>query len=322
MSVTSPLLVVLLVAGASLAVFDVTKTQQRTIVIYTTPALRDLLESDIIPDFQRATSHRVAPVYVGAGQQYNRLRMSGSAPEADLFVHASPLYLEKGYEEGRIAPIRLDAALNESFASRDVGEGARIWHAFAWSPLVAVHRSGAPAEDLGTTDARFGFPHPILSNNGIYVAILLEGTDPSVADHLLAQTRVQPTNARANIGGVADGSFELTLGYEAVARFYQAQGARISYEIPTVHGAPVTTRVVFSAGLIAGDRHPGAEAFLRYLLSPPGQAALAEHAFRPVIDGSPEPAGALDLADATVIEQDWSQWAALEAKLPNYEVKV
>lgn len=309
---------VVLLAGSAVAVWDITQTEQRTVVIYTTPALRDLLEKDVIPAFQKETGVRVAPVYVAAGQQYNRLRMSGDEPEADLFVHASPLFLEKGASEERVAPIELDVALNGSFHSVETG----VWHAFAWSPLVEVYPdSVTETPDLAATDARFGFPHPLLSNNGVYTVLFLEKTDPAVGQRLLAQTRVQPTNARANIGGVADGSFDLTLGYEAVARFYQAQGAAIDYDVPVLDGERVTVRVLFSAGLIEGERHPASEAFLRFLFSDKAQDALAKNHFRPVVDGHDGPKDPLDLSDARIIEYDWTEWAALEAALPRYEVK-
>lgn len=318
MRISAALALALLVAGAAVAIWDITSTQQRTVVLYTTPALRDLLERDVIPGFERETGVRVAPVYVAAGQQYNRLRMSGGEPEADLFVHASPLYLEKGWREGRVSTVTLDVALDGTM--RSVAPG--VWHAFAWSPLVAVYPLATPSPpDLATTDARFGFPHPLLSNNGIYAVLFLEETAPAVGARLLDQTRVQPTNARANIGGIADGSFDLTLGYEAVARFYEAQGAPIAYALPVVNGETVTTRVIFSAALIEGDRHPATDDFLQFLFSAKAQDALAKHHFRPAVDGYDEPENALDLSAARTIEYDWTQWEALEATLPRYEVK-
>lgn len=323
MSAPNLLAILILLGGVALGVWDISATQERTIVVYTTSALRDVLEKDIIPAFREETGHRVAPVYVAAGQQYNRLRMSGGHPEADLFVHASPLYLEKGYAEGRVAPLdpAPSGALDATFQSRAV-PGGHVWSAFAWSPLVVVYpEETRAAPDLATTDAAFGFPHPLLSNNGVYVVLFLEATDPSVGERLLAQTRVQPTNARANIGGVADGSFPLTLGYEAVARFFEEQGARIAHDVPSIKGERVTTRVLFSVALIEGSRHPGAPAFARFLFSDEVQTMLARRDFRPVIEGAPMPSNAIPLGDARIIEYDWERWQSLELSLPRYEVK-
>ena len=324
MTASSGWVVAALLLGAGWAVWDVSKTEEATIVVYATPALRDLLESDLIPAYQERTGHRVAPVYVAAGQQYNRLRMSGDTPEADLFLHASPLYLEKGHSEGYVEPLLLenDADLGPAFRSREV-EGGRVWYAFAWSPLVEVVPASVPAApDLAESDASFGFPHPVLSNNGVYVVLFLEKADPAVGEGLLRHTRVQPTNARANVGGVADGSFDVTLGYEAVVKFYQAQDAAVRYEAPLLQGERVTVPVVFSAALLRNeDRHPGAEGFIRFLFTREAQDLLAGRHFRPVLDGAAAPAGVLDLSGVRVVEPDWSDWRALEATLPRYEVK-
>src|ERR1051325_8697233 len=108
-SVPAILLVVVL-AGAALAATDLYRAQRQTLVVYTTPALKDLLEGDILPRFERETGRDVEPVYVAAGEQYNRLRMDGDRPEADVFLHASPLYIEEGYKDGYFAPIRVEAA--------------------------------------------------------------------------------------------------------------------------------------------------------------------------------------------------------------------
>lgn len=320
----SALAVAAIVTGAAWSVWDILQAEEKTLIVYTTPALRDLLENDLIPAFEKASGYAVAPVYVAAGQQYNRLRMSGATPEADIFLHASPLYLEKGYADGHVDPVFLegDERLDAAFKSRLV-DGGRSWYAFAWSPLVEVYPAGtARTPDLAQTAASFGFPHPILSNNGIWAVAFLERVDPATGQDLLRQTRVQPTNARANIGGVADGSFDLTLGYEAVVRFYQEQRAEVAYDVPLVHGERLTTRVVFSAALIHGsERHPGAEALLRFLFTEDAQDRMALHHFRPVLPEARQPEGALDLARAHMLEIDWSRWQDVEAALPRYEAK-
>lgn len=321
MSATTSLsvLIALLVAGAGLSLYDLKSDERRTIVVYTTPALRDLLEKEIVPRFERETRVEVSLVYVPAGQQYNRLRMGGDqGAEADLFLHASPLYLVKGASEGYVDP-----------APSTLGEpqpelGGEAWRAFAWSPLVAVHREGTPPPpDLATSDRTFGFPHPLLSANGASVVLFFEEVSPEAGERALAHTRVQPTNSRANIGGIADGSFDLTLGYEAVVRFYQDQGAKVAYEIPVVDGEKVTTPVLFSAALIHGERHPRSEDLFEFLFTNATQDALARYHFRSIEEypNATAKEGFLDLADARQVHYDWSRWADLESKLSDYEVR-
>jgi ABC-type molybdate transport system substrate-binding protein len=316
---------ILLVAIAGAATWDLMLIERDTIVVYTTPALRDLLERDLVPAFRARTGHDVALVYVPAGQQYNRLRMSGDRPEADLFLHASPLYLEKAYASGHIEPaeIRDVEAVPAHLASRVVDD-KHIWLAFAWSPLVEVHGPGLPAApDLATSDAVFGFPHPVLSNNGIYAVLLFESAGIEAGRRALRHTRVQPVNARANIGGAADGSFQLTLGYEAVVRFFQRQGASVSYEVPLLAGQRVTTAALFSVALVRGRRHARAEELARFLFTREAQGMLAKHHFRSVHPRFDTPPDLLDLAAAAprMIDYDWSRWADLEQALPRYEVK-
>src|SRR2546428_8894648 len=159
-----------LAAGLALSLTDLYKVQQGTLVVYTPPALRDLLEALAVPRFKAATGTDVPLVYVSAGEEYNRLRMSGGHPEADLFLHASPLYLEKGFDAGYFLPFQIarSASVPPNFISRSVA-GGHLWYAFAWSPLAAGYGPPlSPTPGLATLDTTFGFPHPLLSNNGIY----------------------------------------------------------------------------------------------------------------------------------------------------------
>jgi len=215
--------VLVLSVGLVVSLTDLYKVQQGTLIVYTTPALQSLLESLVVPLFQRETGIGVTLVYVSAGEQYTRLRMSGGHPEADLFLHASPLFLEKGSSEGFFLPFQItrNASVPPNF------ERAPVWYAFAWSPLAEVYNPalGAPP-DLAFLNTTFGFPHPLLSNNGIYSVMFFENVSAAAGARALAHTVVQPVNARSNILGVVDGTFQVTLGYEGVTLFYKNQGAR------------------------------------------------------------------------------------------------
>src|SRR2546428_13435421 len=92
--------VLVLYVGLVVSLTGLYKVQQGPLIVYTAPALQSLLESLVVPLFQRETGIGVTLVYVSAGEQYTRLRMSGGHPEADLFLHASPLFLEKGSSVG------------------------------------------------------------------------------------------------------------------------------------------------------------------------------------------------------------------------------
>jgi ABC-type molybdate transport system substrate-binding protein len=318
-----PVAALVLLAGAVLAAVDLSRAPSRTVTVYTTPALRDVLEKDIVPRFEEASGYHVALVYVAAGQQYNRLRMSPGHEEADMFLHASPLYLEKGAAEGFFAPFKVaqDGAIPAALKGAAV-EGGRVWYAFAWSPLVEVHvPTILDTPDLADTSRSFGFPHPRLSNNGVYATLLFENASRDAGANVLAHTVVQPVNARANIGGIADGSFEVTLGYEAVTRFYQDQGARLAYDLPLIAGQRVTTPVLCVAGLVKGGGHPGAVALLSFLFEDTTQSNLAKFHFRASVNGTAAaPEDFVSLDGARVIDYDWARWADLEEALARYVV--
>jgi ABC-type molybdate transport system substrate-binding protein len=321
--VTAPaVLAIVVFAGAALAAVDLQREQARTLVVYTTAALQGLLENDVIPRFEAETGLRVEPVYVPAGEQYNRLRMSGATPEADVFLHASPLFIEKGYRGGYFETFDVPEAahLDDSYRSRAV-DGGHVWYAFAWSPLVEVYGPRFPeTPDLATADVKFGLAHPLLSNNGVYNVLYFESLDHEAGMRAIARTTVQPVNARSSINGVADGSFDVTLGYEAVSLLYQAKGAKVASALPDLHGNHSVVPVLVSAGLVKAHQHPDAIRFLRFLFSDETQSGLAKSYYRPVLgDGVPE--GGVDVAGLDAVRFDWSKWSELEAKLKDYEVR-
>ncbi len=314
-----PLAFASLALAAVASGLDLHKVETKTLVVYTTPALQEFLERVVLPEFRRDTGLEVVPVYMTASEEYYRTRLAKASPEADVFVHASPLFLEKGYAAGIIEPIEGLVDLGAANQSRLV-PGGRIWSAFAWSPLVEVHRPGDGPVDLATDDGTFGFAHPLLSNNGIYNVLFFETLDPAVGQKALARTVVQPSNARATIGGVADGSYNLTLGYEAVGRFYQGRGAKVEMSVPILAKESVTTPVLFSVALVKNHPHEAATEFVNTFFQPEVQAQLAASHFRPIVAGAPQPPG-LDLTGARLLHYDWAKWDALEAALDDYEVK-
>lgn len=313
---------ILLLAASVVAAVDLRRVQADTLVVYTTPALSDLLETALFPAFTAETGIRILPVYVAAASEYHRVKLASARPEADLFLHASPLFLEKGYADGLFDATTVPGTSERdaAFASRAV-EGGHIWHAFAWSPLVEVYSpTRATAPDLADSNLRLGLAHPRLSNNGIYNAVFFESLNRSAGADAVSRTVVQPTNARATIAGVAEGSYEATLGYEAVVRFFQGRGAAIAYGVPRLGGVEATLPVLFSAAVVKNHPHDGAEALVRFLFEEAQQSLLANYGFRSVDPDIPPPRGAMELSGVRSVDFDWSNWAALEAALPRYEV--
>src|SRR2546428_657196 len=294
-------IVILVIAiGVALASVDLFRLEKQTLVLYATPALRDLLEGFVVPHFRADFSVDITIVYVSAGEQYDRLRISGAHPEADVFLHDSPLLLEKGFAGGYFLPftVSVDAMIPAAFKSTNV-TGGHVWYAFTWSPLVEVYHPafGGPP-DLASINMTFGFPHPLLSNNGIY-AVLFYATV-----------------------SVAAGLRAVPLGYEGVPLFYAKQGARVPFGLPILGGQDYVTPVIFSAGLVKGHPNPLASDFIVFLFRDTVQANLSRYYFRSVLPNSTAPAGGIPLPapGAMTIDYNWSNWRALEKALPKYVI--
>lgn len=314
--VVPAVVLVVLAVGAGI---DLQHLDRDTLVVYTTPALQDYLDKWAIPEFKRETGLDVQAVYgLSAGEEVARLRLSHTHPEADVFLHASPLMLQQGIEQGLWDVYQ--PALDVGAANRSaVGP---YWTAFAWSPMVEVYGAHlARPPDLATGHERLGLAHPILSNNGVYVALLYEAVAPEARQAALDRTRVQPSNSKTTIGGVADGSFDAALGYEAVARQFKDRGAAFSTAWPVFSGTQATTPVLFCSALVHGHHHQGATEFLDMLYTPAAQAALGKYYLRPMQAGVPGPAQAMPVEGVRMVAYDWSHANELAAKLPAYEVQ-
>ena len=315
----APLAIACLGLAAVAAGLDLHEVETHTLVVYTTPALKDFLEKAAVPAYKQKTGQDVVLVYLSASEEYYRIRMARERPEADVIVHASPLYLEKGYLEGVVQPRESPVDVGPGNQSRPV-PGGRIWQAFASSPLVEVFRPGDGPVDLANDTGKVGFAHPLLSNNGIYNVLFFEQLDPAAGQRVLARTVVQPVNAAATIGGVADESYDVALGYEAVAKLYKSKGAKIEAALPVLGGKTVTTPVLFSAGIVKNHPHAGADEFVDTLFSPEVQDQVSKYGMRPLVAGAKQPEG-LSLAGVHQVRYDWSKWATLESALSRYEVK-
>lgn len=317
--------VLFLVAVLGLAVvvaLDLERVAAGTLTLYTTPALRDLLEEDVIPRYRESGGMRVEPVYTAAGEQYNRLRMSGEHPEADLFLQGSPLYIQRGFDEGYFLPINVTTPpTNETFRG-PLAAGGWEWLVFAWTPVVEVYRADRiEPPDLRSAHLEFGLPHPRLSNNGVYVVLLFETEGSETGRAATERTVVQPINARTSISGVIDGSFDVTLGYESVTKFFQKMGADVRSSPPIFGDDPITTPALMTAGLVAGAREAEARRFIEFLFQPETQDRLADFDLRP-INATPDELHDVfpDHPDVGVVTYDWTDVRTIEEAIERYEV--
>jgi iron(III) transport system substrate-binding protein len=111
------------------------------------------------------------------------------------------------------------------------------------------------------------------------------------------------------VTGVAEGQFDAGLTLEFSARTAVEKGSPIEVVWPASAAIAVTSPV----GAVAEARPADdARAFVEYLLSPDGQAAIGSTGWTPILDGV---AGPSPPAGASVVFPDWAAIVARQTEL-------
>jgi sulfate transport system substrate-binding protein len=166
------------------------------------------------------------------------------------------------------------------------------------SVVVIVVRKGNPKHITGWADlikpgVQVVTPNPFTSGGArwnimaAYGAQLKEGKTPAQAQAYLTQlfhnVVSQDSSARNSLQTFLAGRGDALLGYENEAIAAQKKGEPVQYVIPN------DTILIQSPVAVVGtgEGAKAAQAFVKYLLSPVGQAIWVEHGYRPVISGVP-----------------------------------
>jgi sulfate transport system substrate-binding protein len=163
------------------------------------------------------------------------------------------------------------------------------------SVVVFVVRKGNPKHITGWQDllkpgVTIVTPNPFTSGGArwnimaAYGAQLKEGKTPEQAVQYLTQlfhkVVSQDSSARNALQTFLGGRGDVLLSYENEAIAAQKKGEPIEYLIPN------DTILIQSPAAVVGDSKTG-EAFVKFLVSPSGQAIWVEKGYRPVISGVP-----------------------------------
>jgi|GEM_PF-2301942 len=281
--------IIIIIAG--LSIYHLTYGEhsgKTTITVYASPAFRLLIDNGLGPAFENKTNIHVVGSYLGGGEQYYKIKITNQT-DCDLFLHAAPLYIEKGYAEGLFISYKTqhEDEINDSLKSREVtynNINGRIWYAVAWTPLVEIYsiKNYVQAPDIvRNKNVSFGLSHPILANNGIYVALMLESFPEEVTRDIESRCKYQPANAQATIDGVCTGKYDIAFGYEGTVIEYKKKGYPIDSDVTLVDGKKYCTPVLVSAGIVKKGKTDLALKFIEWMLSEEGQSVFQKFYYRP-----------------------------------------
>jgi molybdate transport system substrate-binding protein len=240
-------------------------------------SLVNMMEHDLGPAFAKATHYSYQGY--GAGSTEVAAQIKGQVRQADVFISASPKAdaLLQGASNGAWvswyasfakAPLVIGYNRHSSYASQFA---SRPWYKVITQPTIKV----------GVTD-------PKLDPKGKLTVEALDDAAtalnmPSLSNQL---SKFQVFPEESLVGRLEAGQLD--------AGFFYSNEA-VEQHIPTVPLTPVKASATYTVTLLKGAPNAsGAQAFIRFLLGPTGQATLRRHGLTlltPAVTGSGVPAG-------------------------------
>ncbi len=206
------------------------------------------------------TSQTGFDIRVSAASSGTLARQVSRGAPADLYISASPKWIERLTAEGRLSPVDTKViARNRLVFVRPLPNDRR---------LIDLQK---PLEVLGTLgDGRLAIGDPAHVPAGTYAQAALEnlGLWAAVRDRLAPQA-----NVRAVLAMVERRETALGIVYATDAALSTRVG--IAAIVPPEAQPPIT----YTAAIIAGRRSPGAVALLEALTSEVGRTVLERHGF-------------------------------------------
>ena len=195
---------------------------------------------DVVPEFERASGHRLSIVYDTANAIHNRIK---SGETADLVILTAPV-IDELTKQGRVV-----AGGNRDLASSGVG--------------IAV-RAGAPKPDISTVEAlkrallnAKSIAYTGTGASGIYFAGVIERL--GIAAQVKAKARIPAGGLVGEL--VARGEAEMAV--QQIPELMSVPGIDLVGPLPP----ELQNITVLRAGIIA-DAAPAAQALLEFLYTP------------------------------------------------------
>jgi len=245
---------------AALALLAAASARAEDLIVMTSGAFRAAY-LQLLPEFERTA--RVKVVTIGGASM-------GSGP------NTIPSRLERG--EPADVVILADSALDELARRGRIIPDSRV--ELVRSSIGMVVRAGAPKPDIGSVEA---LKRTLLNARSIAYSSSASGVYLStdlfrrlgIADQLEGKTRKIEEEPVAAV--VARGEAEI--GFQQVSELLPVPG--VDYVGPLPPGAQRVT--VFSAGIVAGARHPeAARALIRFFLAPASAPVIRRTGLEPL----------------------------------------
>jgi molybdate transport system substrate-binding protein len=210
---------------------------------------------ELVPQFEKATGHKVITVFTGTLDADKRLAAGESY---DLLIMSGPS-IDEHIKGGKVAPgSRVDLARS------GVGIGVR---------------AGAPKPDISTTEAlkstllaakSIGYS---TGPSGVYLLGLLERM--GIADEIKGKLRQTPTGVF--VGSIiANG--EVEIGFQQVSELSNFPGVDYAGPLP----AGIQQLTVFASGILAGAKEAdAARALVKFMTTPAAGEAFKKRGMEP-----------------------------------------
>jgi molybdate transport system substrate-binding protein len=209
---------------------------------------------ELVPEFERATGHKVVTIWAPTVEMMKRLK---GGETVDLVIIAADS-LDELIKLGKIAP------------------GSRI--DLAKSGIGVAIRAGAPKPDIGTTEA---FKRTLLAAksisystgpSGVYIESLFKRM--GIADEL--KPKIKQVQGVPIGEVVARGDAEI--GFQQVSEILPVAGIELLGPLP----ADIQRITVFSAGLHVGAQQPdAAKALVKFFTSPAAVPVIRKKGMEP-----------------------------------------
>lgn len=210
---------------------------------------------ELVPQFEKATGHKVTTVFTGTLDAQKRLAAGESY---DMIIMAGPA-IDAQVKAGKVA-----AGSRVDIAKSGVGVGVP---------------KGAPKPDVSTTDAlkktllaakSIGYS---TGPSGVYMINLFEKL--GVADQVKEKLKQTPTGVFV---GTIIASREVEVGFQQVSELSNFSGVDYVGPLP----ADVQHTTVFSSGMIVdGKEADAAKALVKFLTTPEAGAAFKKRGMEP-----------------------------------------
>jgi molybdate transport system substrate-binding protein len=247
-----------LAAAAGLTIALVSNAQTAEINLMSSGGMRVML-TDLTPEFERATQHKVMPTYGAPGTIKERI-MAGEP--MDVLVFPAP-NLDDLVKQGKI-----------------VADSMVI---LARSGMGVAVRTGAPKPDISTPDAlkrtllaakSIVYTNPALrSPSGVHFAQVLERL--GIAEEMKAKSKLHDGSS-FNAELVAKGEIEIAI--QQISEIVTVQGAELLGPLP----GDLQLTTVFATGIGTGAKEPAAaKEFIKVLSSPAAAVVIKAKGMEP-----------------------------------------